>query len=132
MFLFDTVALSEATKQRENPGFVERRKGIDPAQVFTSVIYLGEIMRGAYMLKLPDRAPLVLGWLTELRSALEQRVLLVDAQVAARCGQLGARGKVEPVDALIGCTALCHGLSVVTRNSRHFDGLGVQVINPWT
>jgi predicted nucleic acid-binding protein len=36
------------------------------------------------------------------------------------------------VDGVIAATALEHDLTVVTRNVRDFDGLGLQVFNPWT
>jgi predicted nucleic acid-binding protein len=32
---------------------------------------------------------------------------------------------------LIAATALVHDLTVVTRNERHFDDLGVRFLNPW-
>ena len=34
-------------------------------------------------------------------------------------------------DALIAGTAMANQMSIVTRNVRHFEGLGVEVINPW-
>ena len=35
--------------------------------------------------------------------------------------------------ALIGATALVHGMTVVTRNTRDFDRFeGLDVLNPWT
>ncbi len=34
-------------------------------------------------------------------------------------------------DAMIAATATGHGLTVVTRNTRHFDGLGVRAFNPF-
>jgi predicted nucleic acid-binding protein len=34
-------------------------------------------------------------------------------------------------DGLIAATALEHGLSLVTRNVKDFDGTGRTVINPW-
>jgi predicted nucleic acid-binding protein len=32
---------------------------------------------------------------------------------------------------LIAATALAYDLTIVTRNSRDFDGIGVTTINPW-
>jgi len=32
---------------------------------------------------------------------------------------------------MIAATALEHGLTVVTRNVKHFVGLGVTILNPW-
>lgn len=34
-------------------------------------------------------------------------------------------------DAQIAATALEHELTVVTRNGRDFEGLGVAILNPW-
>ncbi|WP_211315715.1 hypothetical protein [Zavarzinia compransoris] len=35
------------------------------------------------------------------------------------------------VEALIAATALIHGLRVVTRNIRDFEGTGVVLVDPW-
>jgi toxin FitB len=35
------------------------------------------------------------------------------------------------VDALIAATALIHGLAVVTRNVRDFEGIGAIIVDPW-
>ena len=32
----------------------------------------------------------------------------------------------------ISATAAKHGLSLVTRNAQDFEGLGIEVINPWS
>jgi predicted nucleic acid-binding protein len=41
-------------------------------------------------------------------------------------------GRTLPViDGLLAATALQHDLSLVTRNTRDFEGLGVRLINPW-
>ena len=44
-----------------------------------------------------------------------------------------AQGRiVDTADGIIAGTALVHGLTVVTRNEKDFQGLGVPLINPWT
>ncbi len=35
------------------------------------------------------------------------------------------------LDSLIGATALEHDLTLVTRNVRDYEGLGMDIINPW-
>jgi predicted nucleic acid-binding protein len=35
------------------------------------------------------------------------------------------------MDGILAATAAVHELAVVTRNTRHFAGLGLTVINPW-
>ena len=39
---------------------------------------------------------------------------------------------VDTADGLIAGTALVHGLTVVTRNEKDFNGLGVLIHNPWS
>lgn len=32
---------------------------------------------------------------------------------------------------LIAATAKCHKLTIATRNTKDFEGLGIKLINPW-
>ena len=133
MFLFDTVALSESAKPRANPGFVSWLGGVSDHHVYTSVLCLGEIRRGIEMLAPGAKREHLTHWLeVSLTGWLGQRIVPVDEKTAQLWGRLGARGARSPIDALIGATALAAGLTVVTRNARDFDGLGVPVLNPWT
>lgn len=133
MFLFDTVALSEATKPKANPGFVLWLQGVAPEHIHTSVLCLGELRRGVEMLAAGQKKDRLAQWLeADLPDWLAGRVLPVDEAVGHIWGRLGARGSQSPVDALIGANAIAAGLTVVTRNVRDFDGLGVPVLNPWT
>jgi len=133
MWLFDTVALSELHKTRANPGFIEWLGEVAEADVHTSVLCLGDIRRGVAMLADSDKREAIARWLeADLARRLGPRVLPVDAAVAQAWGRFGARGARSAIDALIGATAAVHRLTVVTRNVRDFDGLGVPVLNPWT
>jgi predicted nucleic acid-binding protein len=133
MWLFDTVALSEAAKPRANAGFIAWLEGVRTHDIHTSVLCLGEIRRGIEMLPPGEKRQGLARWLEDDLSVwLGPRVLAVDAATAQTWGRLGARGRVSPIDALIGAAALSAGLTVVTRNARDFDGLGVAVVNPWT
>ena len=133
MWLLDTVALSEAAKPRANTGYVSWLETIPIHDIHTSVLCLGEIRRGVEMLAVGEKRAALTAWLEQdLPAWLGDRVLPVGADVAQTWGRLGARGKASPIDALIGATAATAGLTVVTRNARDFDGLGVPVLNPWT
>ncbi len=76
-------------------------------------------------------------WIEQtLRSWFAGRILPVNDIIAERWGSLTAeqRLKGKPLgmaDGLIVATALEHGLTVVTRNVKDFDGRGVTVLNPW-
>ena len=60
------------------------------------------------------------------------RVLLVDTDVADAWGQLYGIRNVPVVDGLLAATAKVHGLTVVTRNVADFQGLGVNLYNPFS
>lgn len=133
MWLFDTVALSEASKPQANAGFISWLEGVPVENIYTSVLCLGEIRRGVAMLPPGAKRDRLALWLEQdLPTWLAGRVLPVDGRVAQIWGHLGARGAQSPIDALIGANASAAGLTVVTRNVRDFDGLGVPVLNPWT
>lgn len=133
MWLFDTVALSESFKRQPNPGFVAWIGDENGERVHTSVLCLGEIRRGVERLPAGDRRAAMTRWLEiDLPERLAGRILPVDDRAAQTWGRLSARRTLPVADSLIAATALVHGLTVVTRNTRDFDGLGVPVLNPWT
>ena len=39
---------------------------------------------------------------------------------------------LSSMDGLIGATALAHELSLATRNTKDFEGLGINLMNPWS
>lgn len=130
--MFDTVALSEARKRKPNPGFASWVSAVEVGRVHTSVLCLGEVRRGVERLPVGEARAAFERWLDfELPDYLEDRIFGVDEFVAREWGRMGARRSLPPIDSLIAATALVHGLTVVTRNTRDFDGLGVPVLNPW-
>ena len=47
-------------------------------------------------------------------------------------GRLRVPHAENPLDKQIAATALMYGLTVVTRNVRHYEPTGVAVLNPFT
>lgn len=71
-------------------------------------------------------------WLDErVLPAFAGRVLPIDTAIAQRCAKLHIPDPRSDRDALIGATALVHGLTVVTRNLADFKPTGVELFNPW-
>lgn len=67
---------------------------------------------------------------------LDGRVLLFDQAAAVQAAQLAASRKktgstIDMRDTFIAGIALAKRATIVTRNSRHFSDLQVEVINPW-
>lgn len=102
--------------------------------LFLSVLSIGEIRRGIELLRPrdPSGSASIDARLRTLLESFGPRVLPVDSEVADRWGWLRARpAPPPPVDGLIAATALVHDLALVTRNARHFEGLGLELIDPW-
>jgi toxin FitB len=133
MYLIDTVVLSELRKRERHPGIVQwlRDKAVDT--LFLSAITIGEIERGVLIQRgrNPVFAEALSGWLDRTVETYGDRILSVNTRVARRWGRLSARIGHGGADLLIAATALEHGLTVITRNLRHFLPTGVPVEDPF-
>jgi predicted nucleic acid-binding protein len=135
MYLLDTNVLSEL---RKVPANARVKTWIDAqvkATLFISAVSVLEIRRGIYKLELRGdsaQAAIFMAWLQrQIQPAFAGRILSVDQDVALRAAVLPWADPTDYRDALIAATALVHGATVVTRNVRHFEGTGVQIVNPW-
>ncbi len=134
-WLLDTCTLSEAVYPRPHPGVMEwlRCHGEDAAVAAAS---FGEIQYGIANLPLGTKRNQLSAWATVLAQKFEGRVLATDETVWRQFGELKASlraiGRMQDaLDMTIAATALTHGLALVTRNTRHFQDTGLQLINPW-
>ena len=133
MFLLDTVVLSELRKSQASPKVLAWLGQQTEAQLFVSVVSLGEIERGAEKQRVlnPDFATALFRWLEVLQNNFADRILPVTPAIARKWGALSARLNHDGVDLLIAATAITHSLAVATRNAKHFTPTGVKVVNPW-
>ena len=102
------------------------------ADLHISVVTVGEIEHGIAQQQRdnPSFARDLGLWLDRVLSLYGDRILPVDVATARRWGQLSARIGHDGPDLLIAAAAIEHGLTVVTRNVRHFEPTGVAVLNP--
>ena len=133
VFLIDTMVLSELRRRERDPGVVGWIGKQRPEDCFLSVVSIGEIERGIARKRVADPgfAQQLAGWLDQLLRLYGDRLLPVDVATARRWGHLSAEIGHDGADLLIAATALERGLTVVTRNLRHFEPTGVMLINPW-
>jgi len=135
MYLLDTNVLSELRKVPANPRVKNWVDAQDKATLFISAVSMLEIRRGIHKLELRGdlaQAAIFTAWLQrQIQPAFAGRILSIDQDVALRAAVLPWPDLNDYRDALIAATALVHGATVVTRNVRHFEGTGVQVVNPW-
>ena len=136
-FLLDTNVISELVKPHPEANVVSWIENTDESLVYLSVLTLGEIRRGIATLTESRRRASLEAWLDkDLPTRFEDRILIVDQEVADRWGLLTAAarksGLVLPViDGLLAATALEHNLTLVTRDTGQIPSMGVAVFNPW-
>ena len=132
MFLLDTDVLSALRRRDRNPTVVRWVDARQMSDMYISVVTVGEIERGITQQRRrkPTFAEELANWLGRVLFWYGDRVLIVDTATARRWGQLSATIGHSGPDLLIAATALENGLTVVTRNVRHFEPTGVPTLNP--
>lgn len=133
MFLLDTDVLSALRRQDRNPDVTRWIGAQRITDLYLSVVTIGEVERGIVRQRTrdPSFARDLAAWLDRVTSRYGDRVLPIDMATARRWGQLSGDLGHAGADLLIAATALEHGLTVVTRNTRHFEPTGVAVLNPF-
>jgi hypothetical protein len=132
-YLLDTNILSEIRKAKPNVAVQSWARTTPTEQLFISVISIGELENGADRVRKRDPAfaAALDAWIAELTTSFGNNILPVSLAVARRWGRLTALRRHD-ADVLIAATALEHGLTVATRNARHFVNLGVPVYDPFS
>ena len=133
MLLLDTNVVSALRRPDRHPRATQWVAAQQPATLFLSVVTIGEIRRG---ITLQERgngpfARELTVWLSRLLTMYGDRVLSLDVPAAQRWGRLSASLGYDSADLMIAATALEYGLTVVTRNVKHFEPTGVPVLNPF-
>ena len=109
----------------------------DLDSLFLSVVSFGELRKGITIMSPVKRRAELEVWLeTDLLKLFSGRILPMTQTIAERWGVLEGQRQLmgRPLnvpDAQIAATALEHGLTVVTRNVKDFEKLGVAIRNPW-
>jgi len=136
VFLLDTNVVSELRRgRRGNPGVVAWLAGITVTDLFISALVLGELRKGIAMSRRRHdyaQAENLEAWLRSLMQLFSDRILPVDAEIADAWGEMYAIRNVPIVDGLLAATAKVHNLTLVTRNISHVQGLGADLLNPFT
>jgi len=133
MYLLDTMVLSELRKGERHPGVTAWLSDKSDAELFISVVSVGEIAKGIAQQDKLDNvfAGTLRQWLEKLLLLYNERILPVDIPTAKRWGEISVQAQSSGADILLAATAIEHNLSMVTRNEKHFRTTGVKVINPW-
>jgi len=138
-FLVDTNVLSEFSRRVPPDRRVKSWLGAAvPGSLYVSVLTLAEIRRGIELLPPSKRRDQLEHWFeTDLLEPFDDaNIIPVTKAIGDRWAALSARVQqkgIQPavIDGLLAATALEHDLTLVTRNVKDFEQLGVVVFNPW-
>jgi predicted nucleic acid-binding protein len=132
MYLLDTNVISELRRPRPHGAVLAWLDSVADQHLHISAVSLGEIQAGIEITREQDsaKADQIQRWLD--RVAATYNILPMDAGAFRVWATLmHRRSDTLYEDAMIAATAICHQLTVVTRNIADFSALGVRLLNPF-
>jgi toxin FitB len=139
VYLVDTNVISAAAPTRPVPSALIEWMDAHSAALFLSVVTVAEIEDGIAKLR-RERAVRksadLASWLETVCHLYSDRILDFDVPTARMAGIISdrARGQGDApgfADIIIAATAQRHGLTILSRNLKHFAPLGVAVLDPF-
>ena len=132
-YLVDANVLSEPTKEIADPKVVAWLKA-NEANLVVDAVIIGELRIGILTLPKGRKRQKLEQWFEALVDTIE--CLPWDADVSRRWAalvvELRRKGETVPLlDGMIAATALQHGLTLATRNTRDFKKTGAKTVNPF-
>lgn len=136
-WLLDTNVLSEIRRRRPHRKVVVFVAEQPLDLLYVSTVTLAEIRFGIELVTDANRRAELNAWLThKVRPLFGQRVLDVSEDILFKWRLLVEEGRksghtFSQPDLFIAATALHHGMTVVSRDTREYERAGVPVFNPW-
>lgn len=133
-YLLDTNIISELRKAKRCDSNVQNWfEEVDQAQLFTSVLVIGEIRRGIENIRRRDAqsAEHLERWLRNVQNNFRERIIPIDEHIAETWGYLNVIRPLPVIDGLLAATAKTYDFILVTRNTKDIQNIDVQWINPF-
>ncbi len=133
--LLDTNVVSELMRPEPDANVARFVAGL--ARPLISAALFHELSYGVHLLPDGARKMRMMRQIDAFRLRFMSCTVAIDAELAAFSGRLRAEvqsrgGELEPLDALIGASALSVSAVLATRNIKHFQKLELDLVNPWT
>ena len=137
MFLLDTnvvSALRRAASAETDEHLITWASSVESNALYLSSISVLELEIGVQRVERRDKrqGEVLRSWLVDkVRPAFRGRVLSFDEASALICAGYHVPNPRSDRDSFIAAIAESNDMTVVTRNVKDFEPLGVQVLNPW-
>lgn len=133
-YVLDTNVVSALRVRGRNPAVEAWAASVPVNDQFVTATTIAEIERGVIAKERddPDQGSVLRRWFDErVLPAFAKRVLPFDLPAARVLATYRVPERAPLDDALIAAIATAAGMTVVTRNIRHFEPLGTACFNPW-
>lgn len=133
-YVLDTNVVSALRVRGRNPTVEAWARSVPLGDQFVSAFTVAEIERGVIAKERADvdQGAVLRRWFEDnVLPAFADRVLPFDLPAARVLAAFRVPEHAPLDDALIAAVAQAAEMTVVTRNVRHFEPLGVAVLNPW-
>lgn len=133
-YVLDTNVVSALRVRGRNRPVEAWAASIAVADQFVTALTIAEIERGVVAKQRSDPAQgeVLRRWFDErVLPTFADRVLPFDLPAARILASYRVPERAPFDDALIAAIAQAYEMTVATRNTRHFEPLGVRCINPW-
>ncbi|MEO6470660.1 MAG: type II toxin-antitoxin system VapC family toxin [Aeromicrobium sp.] len=133
-YVLDTNVVSALRVRGRNPSVENWAASVPVVDQFVTATTVSEIERGVIAKARSDSAQgeVLRRWFEErVLPAFAGRVLPFDLAAARILATYRVPEHAPLDDALIGAVAQSADMTVVTRNTRHFEPLGIACLNPW-
>ncbi|MFT4162982.1 type II toxin-antitoxin system VapC family toxin [Shinella sp.] len=137
MLLLDTNVISELRKVasgRAEANVILWNETVDPAETFISTVILHELEIGVRLVEHNDpvAGKVLRNWLENMvLTAFSGRILPLDETAAVQAAKWHVPNPRPINDAYIAAIAFTRRMTLVTRNIRVFEGMGIALVNPW-
>lgn len=134
-YLLDTNVVSALRVRGRYERLQAWAAAIPVADQYVSALTIAEIERGVVAKERADPAQgaVLRRWLEErVLPAFADRVLPFDLAAVRVLARYPVPDRAPLDDALIAAIAQAAGMTVATRNTKHFEPLGVNHVNPWS
>jgi toxin FitB len=137
LIVLDTNVVSEMMRPKPDSTVLNWLNAQVAEELWLNSIVVSELLFGMARLPAGARKRLLTDtFATMLEQDFAGRILPFDLEAAVIYAEIApdceAKGRsVEMADAQIAAICLAQGAKLATRNLRHFEGLGLVLLNPW-